>query len=91
MLDLCGEESDEIVIAPNPTKGTFTLTYPVAMENEEAFEVKIYTSSGQLVADGIYIEGNGSEEFDMTNLPNGVYLVAVGGAGKITHAKVVKN
>ncbi len=73
---------NNMVIVPNPTTGI------VRIQSFEPFDnVRIYDITGRLMH---HFVNNTSNQFDVSDLPQGVYQVAVTSNGAITVAKIVK-
>lgn len=61
---------------PNPA----TLSVTIPYELSEAAEMTVYSIDGKLVARRRLAAGIGSTEFNVTNLPAGIYIYRLGGA-----------
>lgn len=73
----------QVALYPNPSQGLFTLNVPTA-------SVEVYSINGQLVKS---FEGSSAESqsYDITDLPNGLYMVKVVSLDKrISTMKLVK-
>lgn len=69
----------EISVFPNPTHGKFRI------EGLEAIEVQIYNALGQLVK-----TIQGSNEINISNLPNGLYLLEIIGQNGVATKQIIK-
>ena len=68
-------------VSPNPSTGIFRV------EPSEKTNYRIYDSFGKLVLEG---QSNGSSEIDITNQPNGIYLLMVETEKGVSTTKLVK-
>lgn len=73
---------------PNPTSGKFTLALK-GTENNDKLHVILLSASGMVVEEHD-IEGN-HHEFDLSNKPDGIYLLEVLGKAGAETWKVIKN
>lgn len=75
-----------IVISPNPSNGRFTITGAIYNLNQ----VRVYNSMGQLLPIAAFSEKD-QTAFDLSNYPNGVYIVKVSDGHYIQTSRIVKN
>jgi hypothetical protein len=73
---------NNLSIFPNPTSGMFEL------KNGETYEtLEVYDLSGRLMKK---FDAKNTKQFDVSNLPNGVYQVAIWSKGAVATSKLVK-
>lgn len=73
---------NNLVIAPNPSTGFFEL------KNGETYEnLSIYDLTGRLMRQ---FRSNNSNQFDVSDLPNGIYQAVITSNGAIATTKLVK-
>jgi|GEM_PF-5430742 len=77
-------EQSEISIYPNPTNGVFKLS----LDNTQANSIEIYNALGVLVYNTNEIKL--SNEIDITDLENGVYVVVVRTDNKNISSRIIK-
>lgn len=75
----------EVKVYPNPTKGNLKVGVSRA---DLTFTVQVYSSAGQIV--GTYTSRNGYVDVNITNQPNGLYVLAVSMNGNKTTWKIIK-
>lgn len=73
-------EEEAIMIYPNPVQNEVMINGV-----SETALVRLMTMSGQIVEQGV-----GRNEFDMTSLNSGIYLIQVVEDGEVQHFKVIK-
>lgn len=77
-----------IKIFPNPTKGSFSLT----MKGNRYYKVQLYNSSGELINEFISkTNGNHYLRFDITNYPDGIYLIKIFNSKSVYSKIIIKN
>ena len=71
------EESNEIYIYPNPTKGKFNLSFNV--DSHQTVKIEITSSIGEIISSKNYYKfiGDFTKSFDLTNFSNGMYFIKV--------------
>jgi hypothetical protein len=74
--------ADEIVLYPNPTSGMIHISH-----DEKLTGIQIFDMVGKLIVNQ-KCEGETETNIDLSNLPNGVYLVKAAGYNSV---KVIKN
>jgi hypothetical protein len=77
-------------IAPNPSNGVFNLN--IKTQKPENLDITIMTPSGAVVYTlrGISVNGAASQNIDVSQLPEGAYIVRVSnGSGKLTRKIVI--
>ena len=73
---------------PNPTKGLTTVT--LNLEQEEAITLSVFNQTGQLVKQlSLGVQPMINETLDLSDLPNGMYLVQLQGTTTNVHQKVL--
>jgi hypothetical protein len=72
-------------IFPNPTNGIFTL----GVNDVQSIQVEIFGIMGEKVLQR-ELSGSQQYEFDLTDWPNGVYLIRAVAAGKMSVGKLIK-
>ena len=72
-------------IFPNPTNGIFTL----GMNDVQSIQVEIFGMMGEKVLQH-ELSGSQQYQFDLTDWPNGVYLIRVVAGGKLSVGKLIK-
>lgn len=85
-------ETDNIEVFPNPASTEVTISFEGDFDNITASAITIYNISGQVVAQQsvVPIEGKTKAIIDVTNLPNGTYIVQLSSAnGNPQTAKLV--
>lgn len=71
------EGGKEIIkFAPNPVQESFVLTLGEKAKNEETI-LQIYDSYGKLVKEEVFVAANGFKEFNIQELPSGIYFINV--------------
>lgn len=65
---------ESVVAYPNPSKGIFEIAVPVL---EEQLKIEIYNTYGQLIMSNQYQSKLGKVQVDLSNKPDGLYLVKV--------------
>ena len=63
---------ENITTYPNPSKGEFVITIP---NNVKTVETEIYNVFGQLISKGNYNVNSGKVLMNLSNNPNGIYLI----------------
>ena len=71
--------SQDIILAPNPTEGRFTILYPETIGN---MEVYVFDLSGRMVARSGQFERK-TRSMDIGHLPNGFYILKLLEEGKL--------
>ena len=69
---------EQLSVRPNPTKGMLWVSVPELVEGTAA-EVLVFNASGQLVLRQP-ASSSGSTTIDLTNMPDGIYIVRSGNA-----------
>lgn len=77
---------DDIMLSPNPTTGIFTLK----RNNEEAGTIEVSDLSGRSVTGKILLTGR-NMELDLSNEPEGIYLVRIFTSSEVKTIRLVKN
>lgn len=79
------EENNNIatVIYPNPTTGIVNIKY------NEAAQVNVFNTFGQLLLSQS-TNGNDQETIDISNLPDGLYLIQMIGESGTTTKQIIK-
>ncbi|MFC2110014.1 DUF4955 domain-containing protein, partial [Bacteroidota bacterium] len=72
---------------PNPTNGVFEIFIPV---NIESINLEVYNMQSQLISSKAYQTTSGVVSIDLSDRPNGIYLVKVNSDTPI-FVKVIKN
>lgn len=80
-INNCNEDITEINIYPNPSKGIFNLVFTNG--EERVYSICIYNSLGELV----YYSNSFQSIIDLSNKPNGVYIVVI----KLDSKNITKN
>lgn len=82
-------QSVNMSLFPNPTNGTFMLELETA--DKLQLSIKVVSVTGLLVYEKPDVEINGqySQQLDLTGLSSGVYSVFIVGDGFISHKKIV--
>ena len=75
----------EILIAPNPTKGKVKVSVPNIDAN---FDVHVYSSGGQVIVSQPSVRDY--TEIDLTNQPDGVYVLVISFGQEKTTWKIIK-
>ncbi len=89
------ETLGNITVAPNPSKGTFTIKGSLSTANDQEMEIQVTNMFGQVVYTSKSVLSN--NEINQTvelssNLPNGMYLLSVrsGNDFKVVHVVIEK-
>ena len=61
---------------PNPVNSLMTVEYPATLDLEKATYLRLYSIHGKELLN-IRIEGNGRQEVDFTNIPEGAYILTI--------------
>ena len=75
----------EVKVYPNPTKGNLKVGVSHA---DLPFTVQVFSSAGHVV--GTYKSNNGYVDVDITNQPNGLYVLVISMSGKESTWKIIK-
>lgn len=78
----------EIRLHPNPTKGELILQISNG-DDEEVYTVDLYNMSGQQILQQRR-KGNGSFKLDITQQPDGTYILILHSSDGKTHYKIIK-
>ncbi|WP_299012512.1 T9SS type A sorting domain-containing protein [uncultured Polaribacter sp.] len=78
---------EDVRAYPNPSKGNFAIFVSTELEN---VDLEIYNIRSQLIKKGTYTITNGKLSLDISNMPNGVYVVKMN-ADKPVFVKLIKN
>lgn len=74
-------------IFPNPTKEVLNFKLE---SNSKDVQLSIFTSSGKIAFEGTYTNSSDGFKIDISDLPNGVYLVRVSTASKQFISRLIK-
>lgn len=82
------KEKEQLTIFPNPTSDKFSFN----IQNKDPFKAQLFNSSGELVSE-LIIEINNLEKynFDISQYPDGTYILLVHSSKTIFSRKIVKN
>ncbi|MDQ3049530.1 MAG: M12 family metallo-peptidase [Bacteroidota bacterium] len=89
ILAITTEESDAILVFPNPGQGQFNVEFQ--NESDERCTMTILDIYGKMVSEGTIdvVKGNNSIELDLSNYSNGIYLLRISTAGSTKFEKIV--
>ncbi|MEQ9405177.1 MAG: choice-of-anchor J domain-containing protein [Cyclobacteriaceae bacterium] len=88
-LGTIDESDDSIQIYPNPTPGTFVLN--TGKHDLKILNVTIYSIGGEKISSKGFEPGTGQEiPFDISDLPDGIYLMVLDIEGKMIQRQVIK-
>ncbi len=73
-------------VFPNPTNGPVTVELK---DKESRYSAEVYTLSGEKLLDFI-LTGSGNFEIDLSDQPDGIYLIRIEKEGMITYRRVIK-
>ena len=79
----------ELNLYPNPTTDILYMNIPETFSNE--IEVSVINQMGMVVKKQIIYQNTPSNSMDLTDLPEGMYVVRVSGNNKIKTSKIIKN
>ena len=87
--ELNGTGSNDLNIYPNPTNGTVTVGFEI--DNPRFAKATVHTLFGNQVrtSSSVFAE-KGEIEFDLSNLPAGVYIIRVELGSEIVYGRIVK-
>jgi Secretion system C-terminal sorting domain len=74
--------NNNVLVYPNPTSGAFQISSPEAFESLEIFDL-----TGKMLQ---RIKGNTTNQYDVSNLPNGIYQLAARSKEGISVSRIVK-
>ncbi|MBD0777130.1 T9SS type A sorting domain-containing protein [Maribacter sp. ANRC-HE7] len=81
--------ANEISVHPNPV--TDSLLYlELGNISDPSVNVEIYTLSGRQISTSDHYVNNGQVQIDVSNIPNGLYVLKIHTAQKTYHYKIVK-
>lgn len=85
-------ELTSLVVYPNPTSGSFDFDLTLASQSELELEVSVLDLLGRELKKRAYSVTNGrlSSEFDVSDLPSGLYYLAFESEGKRTIERLIK-
>ena len=80
------ENISNIIVAPNPSNGVFTLT----LQNtpDKNFEIEIFNSLGQSINKDVL--NTQTKTIDISHYPNGFYFLKISSEGKYLFKKIIK-
>jgi hypothetical protein len=79
------------IVWPNPAKNTISLNYTTDIDNSlVSIELHSFNGSRSLkLFSGLRKEGNHGHSFDVSRLPNGIYILTLNINGKIETKKII--
>jgi hypothetical protein len=83
-------KSDYVYVTPNPVSNKVRLNF--TLQNNSNLSIKLYNTLGielKTIADGYFNEGEDTVPIDVSDLPNGVYLIAIRNDGWTVVEKLV--
>ena len=85
------EKNAEVNVFPNPTGGTFTVSSSVADNSSigQHGSIDIYNTMGEKIYSAQL--NSTKTEIDLTNEPNGIYLIRLNTRQGIVSKKIIKN
>lgn len=75
----------QIRIAPNPTKGRVKVS---VLNTDAVFDVRVHSSNGQVIVS--QSSARNGAEIDLTNQPNGIYILVISLGQEKTTWKIIK-
>jgi hypothetical protein len=76
-------------IYPNPTHGNLALDFNYNVSGK--FGVKVFSAMGQEVFSADFVSATQHQQLDLTNLPQGIYLLQISTPGGTSVKRIVKN
>ena len=83
------DQGQEFKLYPNPTKGLLTIECP-GIPDETKVTCSIHDANGRFISNAMYT-GQQTIKFDMSNLPNGLYIFQLKLQDKQFVLKVLKD
>lgn len=80
----------EVAVFPNPTANSIVVTLPEAMRNE-AGVVTIYDQNNRVMNSAQFAKGEVEKSFNLSTMPQGMYLITISTETTKTSKKVFKN
>lgn len=81
--------ASEISVYPNPVKNSL-LYLELGTISDPSVNVEIYTLSGRQISTSDHYVNNGQVQIDVSNIPNGLFVLKIHTAQKTYHYKIVK-
>ncbi|MDH3649678.1 MAG: T9SS type A sorting domain-containing protein, partial [Saprospiraceae bacterium] len=87
---LCGKKKTDFVVFPNPTSNRVMVDFVLDQEGVVEFTItdrlgrKIHTEEGE------YGSGKNQRMINLSNLPNGIYMIGIGSDGQMQRKAIVK-
>jgi len=81
-------EDMELRIFPNPVSSVLKIEVKGEIQD---YSIKIYNTSGILLKESFLTIANSANEIDISNVPNGMYLIVINKNGATITKKIIKN